>query len=458
MGEPSRVIAEAVGRPRDRAEAEAGRLTCGWTLVAAGEVDAMDETENGGPRISRRVVLGSLGAAAAVAGVGIGVTVGGSRDAKADEQIVPFRGKHQAGIATPVQQRLQIAAFDITTESVGALRRLMHAWTEAAAKLCQGEPVGSTEGVSTLPPADTGEALGLPPSRLTITFGFGPTMFERHGKDRFGLASARPAALVDLPAFAHEQLDPRRTGGDIVVQACADDPQVTFHAIRNLARIGRDTAAIRWTQLGFGQTSSAGAVHETPRNLQGFKDGTNNLKTDDATAMARDVWVSSSDDPAWMRGGSYMVTRRIRMLIETWDRSSLRDQEQTIGRRKDTGAPLGRTHEFDEVPLHERAGSTFLIPKDAHVRLAAPAENGDRAILRRGYSFDDGIDPVSAKLDAGLFFICFQRDPREQFIPLQRRLSRDDALNEYIRHVGSGIFAVPPGATSVSYVGETLLG
>ncbi len=418
----------------------------------------MDGTENGGPRISRRVVLGSLGAAA-VAGVGISLTTGGSRHADADEQIIPFRGNHQAGIATPVQQRLQIAAFDITTESVGSLRRLMHAWTEAAAKLCQGEPVGSTEGVPTLPPADTGEALGLPPSRLTITFGFGPTMFERHGKDRFGLASARPAALVDLPAFAHEQLDPRRTGGDIVVQACADDPQVTFHAIRNLARIGRDTAAIRWTQLGFGQTSSTGAVHETPRNLQGFKDGTNNLKTDDATAMARDVWVSSSDDPAWMRGGSYMVTRRIRMLIETWDRSSLLDQEQTIGRRKDTGAPLGRSHEFDEVPVHERrTGGKLLIPKDAHIRLAAPAENGGRAILRRGYSFDDGIDPATAKLDAGLFFICFQRDPREQFIPLQRRLSRDDALNEYIRHVGSGIFAVPPGATSGSYVGETLLG
>jgi deferrochelatase/peroxidase EfeB len=306
---------------------------------------------------------------------------------------------------------------------------------------------------------DTGEAIGLPPSRLTITFGLGPTLFERDGKDRFGLARARPAALVDLPAFAHEELDPRRTGGDIVVQACSDDPQVAFHAIRNLARIGRSSAVIRWTQLGFGQTSTTPGAHETPRNLQGFKDGTNNLKTDDAAAMARDVWVSSSDDPGWMRGGSYMVTRRIRMLIETWDRSSLRDQEETVGRRKDTGAPLGRGHEFDKVPLRERgADGGLLIPKDAHVRLAAPAENAGRAILRRGYSFDDGIDPVTARLDAGLFFICFQRDPREQFIPIQRRLSNDDALNEYVRHVGSGIFAVPPGATSGSYVGETLLG
>ena len=216
---------------------------------------------------------------------------------------------------------------------------------------------------------------------------------------------------------------------------------------------------IRWIQLGFGQTSSTLSVQETPRNLQGFKDGTNNLKTDDAAAMARDVWVSSPDDPAWMRGGSYMVTRRIRMLIETWDRSSLRDQEETIGRRKDTGAPLGRRHEFDTVPLRESgADRGLLIPKDAHIRLAAPAENAGRAILRRGYSFDDGIDPVTARLDAGLFFICFQRDPREQFIPIQRRLSSDDALNEYIRHVGSGIFAVPPGATADGYVGQTLLG
>ena len=199
----------------------------------------MGGIEPGGPKISRRVMLGSLGAAAAVAGVGvgIGVAIGEPSDASADEQIVPFHGKHQAGIATPVQQRLQIAAFDITTDRVGSFRALMHAWTNAAAKLCLGEPVGSTVGFPTLPPVDTGEAIGLTPSRLTITFGFGPTLFERDGKDRFGLARARPAALVDLPAFAHEELEPRRTGGDVVVQACSDDPQVAFHAIRNLARM-----------------------------------------------------------------------------------------------------------------------------------------------------------------------------------------------------------------------------
>jgi deferrochelatase/peroxidase EfeB len=229
--------------------------------------------------------------------------------------------------------------------------------------------------------------------------------------------------------------------------------------VRNLARVGRGVVESRWSQLGFGRTSSTTSTQVTPRNLQGFKDGTNNLHGDDPQVMARDVWVGSGDDPTWMRGGSYMVTRRIRMLIEVWDRTSLLDQEQTIGRVKDTGAPLGGTEEFQPVPLSKRtAAGVPAIPNDAHIRLAAPETNRGAALLRRGYSFTDGTDPVTGQLDAGLFFICYQRDPRMQFIPVQGRLASLDALNEYIKHVGSGIFAVPAGVQRGGYIGETLFG
>ena len=391
----------------------------------------------------RLLAAGAVGAGVALGGVGVErLAAGGDGDNAAEP--IPFHGEHQAGITTPAQDRLHFAAFDVVTTSRSDLRGLMRVWTEAASRMSRGEPVGET-GVGLAPPIDTGEAVGLSPARLTVTFGFGPTLF-----DRFGLERSRPPALAELPVFAGDELDPERSGGDIAVQACADDPQVAFHAVRNLARIGRGAVAMRWSQLGFGRTSSTSRAQETPRNLMGFKDGTNNIKLEDGRALAEHVWVAANSDPSWLRGGTYMVTRRIRMLIEVWDRASLDDQEQTIGRRKESGAPFGREDEFDPVNLSR-------TPVDAHVRLAAPSENGDRRILRRGYSFTDGMDAELGQLDAGLFFISYQDDPAG-FVELQRRLAASDALSEYIKHTGSALFACPPGVRPGGYVGETLLG
>jgi deferrochelatase/peroxidase EfeB len=403
------------------------------------------------PRFSRArlLVAGAAGAGLAVGGIGL------ERLAASDtgrSRRIPFHGAHQAGIATPAQDRLHFAAFDVTTDDRRELRDLLRAWTAAAAEMCEGRTVGgATDPLA--PPVDTGEALGLEPARLTITFGFGPTLFG----DRFGLGP-RPAQLADLPLFAGDELDPERSGGDLAVQACADDPQVAFHAVRNLARIGRGIVVMRWSQLGFGRTSSTSRAQDTPRNLMGFKDGTNNLKLEDEQGLAQHVWAGPADDPKWMRGGTYLVTRRIRMLIEVWDRASLADQEATIGREKVDGAPLGGRHEHDEVDLTARtqAGEP-LIPADAHIRLAAPKVNDGIRILRRGYSFTDGMDSQLGQLDAGLFFICYQRDPRSQFVSLQRRLAQDDALNEYIKHTGSAVFACPPGTAPGGYIGSTLV-
>jgi deferrochelatase/peroxidase EfeB len=200
-----------------------------------------------------------------------------------------------------------------------------------------------------------------------------------------------------LPPLPGEILDPATSGGDIAVQACADDPQVAFHAIRNLARLGRGTVVTRWTQLGFGATSATGAQQPTPRNLMGFKDGTRNIRSDDAAALAQHVWVGDAGDPAWLRGGTYLVARRIRMFIEPWDRDTLGDQQAVIGRVKSTGAPLGGEAELDP-PDFAATGpdGTPVIPADAHIRLAAFENNNGLRLLRRGYSFTDGIDPPRA--------------------------------------------------------------
>ncbi|GAA4575285.1 iron uptake transporter deferrochelatase/peroxidase subunit [Planotetraspora kaengkrachanensis] len=404
-------------------------------------------------RISRRGLLG-LGAAgvAGVAAAGAGAVVTRSlidepvAHAASTADPFPFYGAHQAGITTPAQDRLHFVAFDVITSDRAELVDLLQDWTSAAARMTQGKDAGTfgaVGGSPEAPPDDTGEALGLPASGLTLTVGFGPSLFDK----RFGLADLRPAALADLPAFPGEKISADISGGDICVQACAHDPQVAVHAIRNLARIGFGRVSVRYSQLGFGRTSSTSRAQATPRNLMGFKDGTENIKLEDTSMLADHVWSAPGDGPAWMDGGSYLVTRKIRMHIETWDRTSLGEQEAIFGRDKGKGAPLTGKNEFDQ-PDFAKTGPDGLpvIAADAHVRLAHPSIHGGARLLRRGYNFVDGSDGLG-RLDAGLFFMAYQRDPRKQFVPIQMELAGKDSLNEYIQHVSTGLFACPPGVT-----------
>ncbi len=409
--------------------------------------------------LSRRQFLGGtvvIGAATTASLVATeGTSLAATRSAASQSSlVVPFHGAHQAGIVTPAQSRLLFASFDVVTDDRTELVELLQEWTRAARRMTAGHPVGSDNRDQEAPPDDTGEADDLGPSSLTVTFGLGASLFDRPG-DPFGIAARKPAALVAMPTFAGDEIDPARSDGDLAVQACAEDPTVCFHAIRNLTRIGRGVVALRWSQSGFGRTSSTDAGQTTPRNLMGFKDGTNNVVAEDTATLKKHVWVAADDDPEWMRNGSYLVARRIRMLLEVWDRSTLADQEATIGRVKGNGAPIGGTKEHETVDLTSKRDGDPVIPVDAHIRLAAPEENAGIRLLRRGYSFTDGIDPVTNQLDAGLFFIAYQRDPRTGFIPVQEKL-RTDALNEYIRHNATAMFAVPPGVAEGGYIGETL--
>lgn len=369
----------------------------------------------------------------AASGVGAAALLVGEPD-RAMATSVDFYGQHQAGIVTPAQDRLHFVAFDVVTADRAKFVQLMKDWTVAAAHMTSGRSEGATGGPAEAPPSDTGEALGLSPSQLTLTVGFGPSLFSR-----FGLGASKPAALQDLPHFPGDAIQPEISGGDVCIQSCAHDPQVAVHAIRNLARIGFGVVSVRYAQLGFisrGQT--------TPRNLLGFKDGTHNLKQE------KQLWAQPGDGPQWMNGGSYLVTRRIRMMIETWDRTSLGEQETIIGRTKGEGAPIGLAREFDETDLSK-------LDDRAHVKLAHPGSNGDVHLLRRGYNFVDGSDGLG-RLDAGLFFMAYQRDPRQQFVVVQRNLARADRLNEYIRHTSSGLWAVPPGVSGPGdYWGSALL-
>lgn len=427
----------------------------------AKNTNIIDESSVIGKKISRRDILktagvGGVGVILGASGLGGLLSISESKaTTKEAHDIVPFYGKHQSGITTKTQNHVYFVSLDVTTSKKEELVQLFKDWTKAAALLTEGKAVGDLSSNEFLPPKDTGEAAGLSASNLTVTFGVGPSLFVKDNQDRFGLKHKQPKELVDLPKFPLDALEDEWTGGDLCIQACADDLQVAFHAVRNLIRIARGKAILRWAQTGFQRTKQADPKNETPRNLFGFKDGTANPDVNNEEQMNQLVWVQPGDGPNWLANGSYLVVRRIQMFIEVWDRTTLKDQENTFGRYRENGAPIGQKTEFEKLDLKQKnEKGEYSIPADSHTRISHG--DGSQQILRRAYSYSDGMDLKTGSFDAGLLFLCFQRAPSKQFIPIQNRLAMMDKLNEYISHRGSAIFACLPGTKSGGFIGETL--
>ncbi|MFE1789389.1 iron uptake transporter deferrochelatase/peroxidase subunit [Streptomyces sp. NPDC059525] len=441
-------------RPDDRPEERQDRLN---------SVTESSTASNPDIEISRRRLLGTVGAAGAV-GFFPGTTGGSLVSSAATAPLsgapgaagalsslgstaVAFEGDHQAGITTPLQAKGHVLAFDLApgagrTEAAALMRR----WSETARRLMAGE---------TAPTGDSGIALDAGPSSLTVTFGFGHSFFERTG-----LTARRPAALDPLPDFSSDRLDAQRSNGDLWVQIGSNDGLVAFHALRAIQKDAGDAARVRWQMNGFNRSPGATASPMTARNLMGQIDGTGNPKPADPDFDKRIFVPAAGPGPAehaWMAGGSYAVVRRIRMLLDDWDKQSLAQQEQVIGRTKANGAPLTGGGETTPLAL-DKLGTDGkpVIPSNAHARISAPAQNGGAAMLRRPFSFHDGIAPDGTP-DAGLLFICWQADPLRGFVPVQRKLDRGDALSAFIRHESSGLYAVPPGPRTGEYVGQRLL-
>ncbi|MFF0221764.1 iron uptake transporter deferrochelatase/peroxidase subunit [Streptomyces sp. NPDC004629] len=407
------------------------------------------ERDGTGAGMSRRKLLGTAGATGVVlgaAGAAVGYTA-------APAQATPltslgagramFHGKHQPGITEGLQARGHLIAFDLAAgagprEAAALLRR----WSATAERLMAGEPAAHE---------DTDVARDAGPSSLTITFGFGHDFFTRTG-----LEKQRPAGLDPLPDFSSDRLDKARSNGDLWVQIGADDALVAFHALRAIQKDAGAAARVRWQMNGFNRSPGATAHPMTARNLMGQVDGTRNPKPADADFDER-IFVPASGEPAWMANGSYAVVRRIRMLLDDWEKLTVAAQEGVIGRRKSDGAPLSGGTETTDMDL-ERADDqgTYIVPVNAHARITRPDQNGGAAMLRRPFSYHDGLAPDGTP-DAGLLFICWQADPLRGFVPVQRKLDRGDALSKFIRHEASGLFAVPGGAARGEYVGQRLL-
>lgn len=446
-------------------------------------------SEKTGSPLSRRAALTMFAATAGAGAAAGGALAAGGRDpaparpSGTERRTEPFHGARQAGITTPQQRYAVFAAFDLettdprkgkrlTTEQAAAnFQRLVQGWSAAAERLTQGRPPGPMPFARPEVPTDSGIADGLGPARLTVTFGMGPSLFERIGRER-----DRPRRLSPLPSFGEDRLDPAWSGGEMLVQVCGEDLQTVSRAFRTLRSRAPGVARLRWSQQGFlGMFGDA-----TPRNLFGHKDGTANPRP--GTAQFDDAVWSTSDEPAWFSGGTYLVFRKIRMDLPKWDTSTTRTQDQTIGRRRDNGAPLSGGHEFSIPDLH-KAGPDGrpLIPADSHLALVR-----DVPMLRRSYNYDYGFQgtdgPVHtdhhhdaatpdhdhgedmpehtgsghSRYDSGVLFCAYLRDPAE-FVSLQRKLDKSDRLNAFIRHTGSAIFAIPPGTQPGKHVASALL-
>ncbi len=402
-------------------------------------------------------LLGAAGAGAAVSAgdslaAASGADTGGAYGATQAElaTLVPFDGVHQAGILTAKPAQATFAALDCFAPDRKTLALALQDLSRRARALSVGGAVPLLE--IDAPPADSG-ILGPvnTPDELTVTIAFGASLFD----ERYGLSAGRPRELTAMPVFPIDDLDPSQTGGDILVQICAGQRDTVTHTLRELLRTVRGAFQLRWTIDGFQSAPRGPTPASNTRNLFAFRDGTANPPVSDAAMMDRLVWVGAGE-PAWAAAGTYMIVRTIRMHVEFWDRVGLQEQQNMIGRSRNSGAPLGGTNEFED-PRFDLDPDGQRIPLDAHIRLANPrtTQTADQRFVRRGYNYTRGFD-AAGQLNQGLVFVAFNQSPQRQFVPVQTRLLSEPMI-DYITPVGGGYFFAPPGARGeIDWVGSGL--
>lgn len=349
-----------------------------------------------------------------------------------------WSGPHQAGIESKPQAHCNFVALDLhdATNSDDMLRWMV-LLTDNISRL--------TSGQSAL--ADPHPEIVIGPANLTVTVGFGPTLFQK-----LGLQSKQPAGFVELPKFKIDELDASLSGGDVLIQLAADDLQILSHVTRIFLRDSSTFATMRWIQQGFTNAIGSSPEGKTQRNLMGQVDGTDNpdLNTEDFSNL---VWIN--EGPTWAIGGTQLVLRRIRMNLDTWDMLGRDAKEEVIGRHLDTGAPLGKDNEFDFLDFEAKKPNGLpVIAPFAHVRRASAADTAER-FFRRPFNYQT-LDSSAIQLEAGLLWTAYCRDLTRQYVPVQRRLAEFDLLNQWTTPVGSAVFAIARGVQPGEVLAEEL--
>lgn len=391
----------------------------------------------GCPASRRAVLLG--GSAGLAAGGGALAVRAASSTPSAQARLVAdrrvFDGEHQPGVVDdPPAFGCWLGVDLVDGVGKGALRTLLRIWTDDIRRLMGG--------AVTL--TDQSHELADPGTRLTVTVGLGPGAF-----DHAGLTAQRPPWLRPLPAFAIDKLEKRWQQTDLVVQVCSDDPLSVTHARDQLAESARGLGVPRWVQRGTRPAPREGD-RGVMRNAFGQLDGTVNPTPGQDDAV---IW-HGPQAPRWLRGGTSLVIRRIRMDVETWSSVDRVARENAVGRRlSDGGGITGRGPDAPvDLEAKDHLGFT-VVDQAAHVRRAMPAAPHER-ILRRPYSYDDAT--TAGLSEQGLVFCAFQADPVRQLLPIQRRLAEADLMNLWTTPVGSAVYAVPGGCAPGEYLAQHL--
>ncbi|MBI1352042.1 MAG: Dyp-type peroxidase [Actinomycetales bacterium] len=355
--------------------------------------------------------------------------------ATGQDLVYPFYGAHQSGVETPpttLQTFIGLDLIDPSPRTADAVLRLV---SDDAARLTQGQPaLGDTE-----------PGIAASPAGLTITVGIGRQLFERTRR-----ADAIPDSLVEIPAFPTDAFEKPWVQTDMIVQIASDDAVTLTHATRMVTKDLSTLVSVRWMQDGFLPNEPAVPGGVGRRNLMGQVDGTVNPEpgTPDFNTV---VW-DDSEGPAWVTGGTVLVLRRIRLLLDDWEKLDPTTQENVIGRHQDSGAPLGGTSELEAFDYEAvDANGLPVIPEDAHIRVARAAST-EQMILRRPYSYNAGMR--NGTNDMGLLFAAYMRDPATSYIPMQTRVAELDAFNRWNITIGSAAYFLPAGAREGGYIGE----
>ncbi|MFC0582937.1 Dyp-type peroxidase [Micrococcoides hystricis] len=436
------------------------------------QADAAAGTNQAARGVRRRTLFKTAGAAGVTAALTAGGFGAGRLSAAQDideklsligSDIVDFYGARQAGVGTSPQAHACFIGLNLKPDTdAKGLTRMLQLLTDDAARLSTGTP----------PLADPEPELALRPARLTVTFGFGRKVMDLLNPQ------LTPEWLKPLPKYGIDKLQKRYTGGDLLLQICADDPLTVAHARRMLLKDSRYYTTMAWIQHGFRNARGSYPEKTTMRNLFGQVDGSANP---DRGSENFDYLVYGEGElghiPAgmdaekgghlkpWFPNATSLVLRRIEMNLDTWDELDRPAREMSVGRTLDTGAPITGGGEFDEPDFEKINPHGFpAIPDISHMRRSR-SDNPDEQIFRRAYNYEDVPDAVwegeadedTAVSNAGLLFASYQADVEKQYMPIQQRLADLDHLNIWTTPIGSAVFVIPPGADEGEYVGQKLV-
>lgn len=319
----------------------------------------------------------------------------------------------------------------------------------------------------------------LAPAGLTCLLGFGARLFDerahapalvRRELRPWELSALRPSGPgAPFPKLPWAPEGERRPGeADICLQFVAEREIAINRAAVELWKLTADRR-LPLEVVAFHR----GFQRDDGRSWIDFHDGVNNLRAEER----REAIQVTSADPAWLTGGTFLASLRIRIDLPAWRALPREHQELVVGREKLTGCPLrsstdGAPRPLEPCPLPDPATEEQLaaytnpgrdggrVVEASHIHRAnlnrgAPDTDANNRIFRQGFEFLDVLD--AGRVELGLHFVSFQRSLGRVRAILQLQGWMGDSnfggteppragepAIDLMKLVAGGFYAVPP--------------